>query len=96
MDLPVPFSFDWDKANIDKNWDKHSVHYKEAEEIFSNNPLKLYKDKEHSEVEVRYTALGITDNKRRLYLVFTIRDNKIRVISVRDQSKKERELYGKK
>ena len=94
--LPVPVSFDWDKANINKNWEKHKVNYKEAEEIFVNKPLKTFRDKKHSEKELRLTALGITNKKRMLYVSFTIRNNKIRIISVRDQSRKERRLYEEK
>lgn len=93
--LPVPVSFDCDQANINKDWEKHKVNYREAEEIFVNKPLKLFRDKTHSQIEERFTALGITRSERGLYISFTIRDLRIRVISARDQSKKERELYEK-
>ncbi len=86
--------FVWDKGNIDKNLVKHKVDFREAEEIFFNKPVKFYLDKLHSQGEVRYTALGITNKKRRLIISYTIRRNKIRIISARDQSKKERRLYG--
>ena len=94
MKLPVPLSFDWNKGNIDKNWQKHKVHFKEAEEDFLNKPLSLLRDIKHSQSEERYIALGITNQKRKLHIVFTIRNNKIRIISARNQSKKERKLYG--
>lgn len=95
MKLPAPMSFDWDKSNIDKNWEKHKVHFKEAEEVFFNKDLDLRKDVKHSQNENRYIALGVTDKKRYLYLVFTIRGGKIRIISARGQSKKERKIYAK-
>ena len=94
--LPIPISFEWNKGNIDKNWKKHKVHFKETEEVFTNKPLKTLKDKKHSQHEKRYTALGVTNKKRKLYIVFTIRNKKIRVISARNQSKKEKKLYAKK
>lgn len=94
--LPIPVSFDWNEANIDKNWDRHKVNSKEAEEIFLNKPLKILKDVGHSQEEERFIAFGITNEKRKLYIVFTIRKEKIRVISARDQSKKERRFYEKK
>ena len=94
MKLPVPLSFDWNKGNIDKNWQKHKVHFKEAEEVFLNKPLSLLRDIKRSQSEERYIALGITNQKRKLHIVFTIRNNKIRIISARNQSKKERKLYG--
>ncbi|KKQ98304.1 MAG: hypothetical protein UT24_C0007G0066 [Candidatus Woesebacteria bacterium GW2011_GWB1_39_12] len=95
MKLPVPLSFDWNKGNIDKNWQKHKVHYKEAEEAFLNKPLSLLRDKKHSQSEERYIALGMTSQKRKLHIVFTIRNSNIRIISARNQSKKERKYYAK-
>lgn len=96
MKLPIPISFDWNKGNIDKNWEKHKVHFKEAEEIFFNKPLKIYKDIKHSQKEDRYIAFGVTNQGRKLNISFTTRNNKIRVISARDQSTKERKIYAKK
>ena len=93
--LPVPLVFDWDKGNIDKNWKRHKVQFKEAEEVFLNKPLKIFLDEKHSKVEKRFLALGITNDKRRLTIVFTFRKEKLRVISARDQNKKERNKYEK-
>lgn len=52
-------------------------------------------DVAHSMTEARYYVLGKTNAHRRLFLVFTVRNNKIRVISARDMSKEEREIYAK-
>lgn len=86
--------FDWDKGNIDKNLVKHKVEFRECEEVFFNKPIKFYFDKQHSQKEVRYMALGITNRQRKLSIIFTNRKNKIRIISARDQNKRERRLYG--
>lgn len=91
--MKQPSEFDWDEGNRDKNWRKHRVDWKETEEVFANEPIKIFKDIRHSQKENRYTALGITNKGRKLYLVFTIRNNKIRIISARNQSRKERRLY---
>lgn len=93
MKLPVPLLFDWDKGNFDKNWLKHKVSFKEAEEIFFNEKLAIFFDTDHSQKENRFMALGMTNQKRKLIISFTIRSNKIRIISARDQSRKERKLY---
>lgn len=93
--LPVPLAFDWDRGNLEKNWQKHKVSQKEAEEVFLNDPVIL-EDIRHSQSESRLVALGFTNKKRNLYIVFTIRGIRLRVISARDQSKKERRLYGEK
>ena len=85
--------FEWDKGNISKNWEKHKVTHLECEEIFFNEPLIVQQDKTHSTSEERYFALGKTDRGRVLFVVFTIRGDRIRVISARDASKKERRYY---
>lgn len=91
-----PIKFDWNKGNIDKNLEKHKVNFRECEEIFFNKPLKTFYDIKHSQKENRFIALGITDKGRKLYIAFTIRNKKIRVISTRDMSRKERKLYEQK
>ncbi len=85
--------FDWDEGNRQKNWEKHKVDFRECEEVFFNQLLLISEDVKHSIQEERYYALGRSDTNRMLFLVFTVRNNKIRVISARDQSKKERMIY---
>ncbi len=88
--------FDWNKGNIEKNWAKHKVKYKECEEIFFNQPLLVSLDEKHStKKEKRFQALGQTGKKRKLFIAFTFRNSKIRVISARDQNQKERRKYEK-
>ena len=85
--------FDWDEANREKNWIRHKVDYKESEEIFFNKPLFIGENVKHSSKEKRFEALGQTNKGRGLFVVFTIRNNKIRIISARDQDSKERRKY---
>lgn len=85
---------DWDEWNIKKNWERHRVTHIECEEVFFNEPLVVKEDTGHSKTEDRYYLLGRTDSDRFLFVVFTIRHNKIRIISARDMSKKERRLYN--
>ena len=85
--------FEWDKYNINKNWEKHHVAPVESEQVFFNNPLMIVADIKHSKEETRYFALGKTDRDRKLFIAFTIKESKIRVISSRDMSKKERAEY---
>ena len=85
--------FDWDEGNLLKNWEKHGVTHLEAEQIFFNEPLIVGEDGKHSRKELRWYGLGSTDTKRLLMVVFTLRGNKLRVISARDMSRKERKVY---
>jgi len=87
--------FDWDEGNLLKNWEKHSVTHLEAEQVFFNEPLIVAEDEKHSQKERRWYGLGRTDVYRLLMVVFAIREKKIRVISARDMSRKERKIYEK-
>jgi len=91
--LPEPISFEWDKGNIDKNLKKHNVSDKEAEQVFNDESKFIFEDEEHSDKEIRYALFGRSDKKRKLSIVFTIRHNKLRIITARDMSKKERRDY---
>lgn len=85
--------FEWDEGNATKNWEKHEVSQSECEQVFFNRPLILCRDKVYSEREARYYVLGCTDTKRFLFVVFTIRGEKIRVISARDMTEREEQRY---
>ncbi|HUN85834.1 MAG TPA: BrnT family toxin [Terracidiphilus sp.] len=85
--------FDWDEANIAKNWERHGVTSEEAEDIFFHDPFVLRSDLKHSTREKRYFALGQTGKSRRLFVAFTVRRRLIRVISVRDMGQREMEEY---
>jgi len=86
-------AFDWDDGNIDKNEKKHGIKSNLIEEVFFNEPLVIAKDVKHSEYECRCVAFGITDERKKLTVIFIKRKNKIRVISARYMSKKERVFY---
>jgi uncharacterized DUF497 family protein len=85
--------FDWNGGNAEKNWDRHGVSPLEAEQVFFNSPLLAGEDAAHSQREKRFFALGQTDGGRELFVAFTIRGRKLRVISVRNMSRKERQIY---
>jgi len=85
--------FLWDDHNARKNWDKHKVSQSECEQVFFNLPLLAGDDKKHSIKELRYYLLGRTDERRYLFVVFTLRADRIRVISARDMNRKEKKEY---
>lgn len=93
--IPEPISFEWDQGNFHKNLKKHHVTNQEAEEVFFNQPFIAIEDQKHSSQEPRFQSLGKTNNNRKIFLVFTIRINKIRIISIRDMNKKEVKIYEK-
>jgi len=87
--------FEWDQGNITKNWESHDVSTIECEQIFFNKPIIVKRDRKHSKLENRYYSLGRTDMNRLLFAVFTVRNDKIRIISARDMTDSEIERYLK-
>jgi uncharacterized DUF497 family protein len=85
--------FQWDAGNAEKNWIKHKVSQGETEQVFFNRPLVVVGGEQRAEQTPRYYALGQTDMDRHLFIVFTIRENLIRVISARPMSRRERRVY---
>jgi len=88
--------FQWDRGNIDKNLIQHNVENWECEQVFFNRPLLVLDDPKHSVSEKRWAAFGKTDADRFLVVIFTKRNNLIRIISARDMKKRERKFYDEK
>ena len=85
--------FEWDEYNCEKIKTKHKVTPVECEQVFFNLPVIAGNDEKHSETENRFYVLGQTDSGRLIFLVFTVRKNRLRVISARDMNRKERKVY---
>jgi len=84
--------FEWDKGNLE-HIRKHQVDAAECEQVLFNRPLVINEDETHSQTEERFRAFGQTDAGRLLFMIFTVRNNQVRVISARDQSNKERREF---
>jgi len=88
--------FEWDKGNIEKSLKQHNVTDKEAEEVFFDQNKQEYPDPTHSEKEIRKIVVGKTNKGRILFVAYTVRKKKVRIISARDLNKKrEADLYEK-
>lgn len=89
--------FEWDKAKNDINKTKHGVSFDEAIEVFADpNAVEVY-DESHSGNEDRYKVIGMLQNRVIVIsLIFTEREETIRVISARKADKDEKDVYGQK
>jgi len=94
LDIDSLDGFEWDEGNLTKNWDRRQVSSAECEEMFLNVPLVLADAVVHSAHEARYYALGQTNHGRLLFIAFTVRGTRIRMISARPMRGKERQIYG--
>jgi hypothetical protein len=89
--------FDWDEGNREK-CQKHHVSIAEVESLFYGAPL-VAPDVQHSGMEQRFRAVGLTSKERYLFIVFTMRKKGetllIRPISARYMRKKEAQAHEK-
>ncbi len=94
IDFERVTGFEWDAGNARKN-EQHGVSRAEAEQVFFDPRLLVVADDRHSQAESRFHGLGATLDARLLHVTFTLRQDgtKIRVISTRNMSRKERSYY---
>ena len=86
-------NFEWDSKKAYRNIEKHGVSFEEASTVFGD-PLSLtIDDPLHSTTEERMVQIGISHKNRYLVVVFTERENIIRIISARKATKNERIKY---
>lgn len=85
--------FEWDDAKAELNERKHGVSFAEAMTVFGD-PLSLTGyDPDHSEDEDRYLTMGSSAEGRLLLVSHTDRGAKVRIISARPASRRERKDY---
>ena len=88
--------FDWDQWNVQKNEIKHGVSRLEAESAYYDPRRRLFEDRRHSTSrEPRYILYGRSLEARVSMVGFTVRANRIRVITARTASRQERRVYEK-
>lgn len=90
----IAIAFEWDQWNLQKNESKHSVSRLEAESAFYDPRYRLFEDRRYSTlVERRYVLYGRSLESRVLMVGFTMRRRRVRVITARPASRRERQIY---
>ena len=84
---------EWDSSKARSNLAKHGVSFEEASTIFGDFRAITVNDPKHSLLEKRYITLGCSYHNRILVVVHTERAGKVRIISSRPASRKERYQY---
>ena len=87
------FGFVWDKEKADQNKQKHKVSFETAVYVFQDPYLYEMFGENHSDSEERFNYIGSVMGQLILFVVTTDRDNKIRIISARKATSKERSKY---
>jgi len=85
--------FEWDEDKAAGNLKKHKVSFTEAATVFGD-PLSItFPDPDHSVDEDRFITIGTSDRDRVLVVSHTDRDDRIRIISARKATRRERKVY---
>jgi uncharacterized DUF497 family protein len=84
---------EWDAAKAASNRRKHGVSFEEAATSLEDPRSVTIPDPVHSAVEERYVLLGVSTSGRLLVVVHTERGDRIRIISARMATARERAQY---
>ena len=85
--------FEWNPDKAASNAAKHGVSFEEAATVFGD-PLSLtVYDPDHSQDEDRYITMGSSVDNRLLLVSHTDREDRIRIISARLATRRERKAY---
>ncbi len=85
--------FEWDAVKAESNLKKHKVSFHEGLTVFHDLSVATIPDHAHSETEIRSIVIGISNEGRLLVVSFVDRIDKIRLISCRKATKKEKSTY---
>ena len=89
----MPLTFEWDPDKARANLGKHGVAFVEAATVFGD-PLSLtVSDPDHSEGEQRFLSVGMSHRRRLLVVAHTEWGARIRIISARRATRRERIAY---
>jgi hypothetical protein len=89
----MKLTFEWDEVKARENLIKHKVPFDEGKTVFNDPFLLTYPDVDHSETEERYVNIGVSAKDQNLVLIHAERQGKIRIISCRKATVRERRNY---
>ncbi|NMG23108.1 BrnT family toxin [Brasilonema bromeliae] len=85
--------FEWDENKAESNFLKHGIQFEEALTVFADPYLLFTEDSSHSQGEEREWAIGEAEDGSIVVVVFTMRGERIRIISARKATKRECQQY---
>jgi uncharacterized DUF497 family protein len=85
--------FEWDPRKAAANTRDHGVEFSEAQTIFGDPLEATIPDPDHSEGEYRFLSIGRSAAGRVLVVAYTERNERVRIISARPATARERRTY---
>lgn len=86
--------YEWDENKRVANLAKHGVDFIDAEDFDWSSAIETIDDR-FNYIEDRWVALGFIDNRLHV-LIYTMRGENIRLISLRKANKREKDYYEEK
>jgi uncharacterized DUF497 family protein len=85
--------FEWDPFKAAHNIRKHGVGFQEAMTVFRDPLAVTFDDPDHSVEERRFVTIGLSSRGRLLFIAHTDREDRIRIISARQATRRETYAY---
>ena len=85
--------YEWDATKAKVNLRDHRVSFEEAVTLFLDPLAITYRDPDHSGEEEREITIGHSVKERILFISHCQRGDRVRIISARKATRKERKQY---
>lgn len=92
----MSLNFEWDEDKAQVNLKKHKISFEEAISVFNDKLSITVVDSEHSIGEERFIDIGLSNKNKLIIVIYTEKNNVIRLISARLATKKEVKQYENK
>ena len=89
----MALGFEWNPKKALVNVRKHGISFEEAATVFGDPLGQIVDDPRHSRDEQRFAIIGLSGAQRLLAVLFTEREARVRIISARSATKRERLDY---
>ena len=87
--------YEWDAAKAKANIQKHGVSFDDAATVFLDPLAWTFPDPYHSGGEEREITIGYTTGRRVVFVSHCQRGDRLRIISAREATRRERRQYEK-
>jgi uncharacterized DUF497 family protein len=91
----MSLEFEWNPLKAKHNKKKHGITFMEGSTAFADPHSITIPDPDYSFFEHRLLHLGLSDTGKLVVVSYTERSDRIRIISARHASKRERRHYEK-
>ena len=86
-------NFEWNESKAQANLAKHGVSFDEAKTVFTDPFYIDFYAPDHADDEERYGIIGQSQQHRLLVVSYTERKQRMRLISAREATRREKEAY---